>query len=242
MNTRTLPSHLLERLPFFHRVPRQQCTHITVILPKWWCPGLQHVYLSLIWTSWFCLPAHCLFLLYIKLLHLLQQYPPDRAEDFVTKRKPMSQTIKIYLLKVLEESKHLNWKVMLFISYYLGSDESLKGSSYSLLLCPVLTVKPLSTKGRFTANTADVSNSKWLYRVCKCCFWNWTDTVSRCFPPENELYPIANRATNRREWQEGRHSHQQRSTSNVPSHFPVRQDLLITCISNSIMHLYSTIL
>lgn len=79
-------------------------TYHRVILPKWWCPGLQHIYLSLIWTSWFGLPAHCLFLLIYQNFASVAPVPPRQSWRFCQK-KTRSQAIKPYLLKVLEERK-----------------------------------------------------------------------------------------------------------------------------------------
>lgn len=66
---------------------------------------------------------------------------------------------------------------------------------HTFLLCPILTVKPLNLS----------QPTLWMSATPNDCTepanaaFEIGQTVRRCFPPDNELHPIANRAINRLE-------------------------------------------
>lgn len=89
---------------FFQRVPCQSAHLTQSDLTKWWCPGLQHIYFSLIQMSWFWLPGHCLFLLiYQTKSCICCTSTPQTEQKILSQKKTPSQAIKPYLFKVLEE-------------------------------------------------------------------------------------------------------------------------------------------
>lgn len=62
-------------------------TYHRVILPKWWCPVLQHIYLSLIQMAWFWLTGHCLFLLIYQNLTSVALVPPKESWTFCDRKR-----------------------------------------------------------------------------------------------------------------------------------------------------------
>lgn len=75
------PASALSTVHAYHRV----------ILPKWWCPGLQHIYLSLIQMAWFWLTGHCLFLLTYQNLGSVALVPPKESWKFCDRKRQQAK-------------------------------------------------------------------------------------------------------------------------------------------------------